>query len=145
MGSRIQPFVLVVTLAMCLVQAANPPIEGTWEGSRDGVKAATLTVRQTGGILGGSVIFYIIRDNGDGSQNGQALPEQPISAVEWDGRTLRFSVVRPDGVAIPFEMRVTGQGRAELRRRGSTDPDEIVPMLLRKSGTGRNPAPAAIP
>jgi len=144
MIAKIQPFVLVITLAMCLVHAANPPIEGTWEGTREGVKAATLTVRQTDGILGGSVIFYIIRDNGDGSRNGQALPAQPLTAVEWDGHTLRFSVERPDGAAIPFEMRITGEGRGELRRRGDSDPDEIVPMTRRTPARARNPEPGAI-
>ena len=105
---------------------------GTWEGERDGVKAASLTVTQTGGILGGSVIFYIIRDNGDGAHNGQALPAQPINAVEWDGRTLRFSVARKDGTSIPFDLRLTGAGHATLQRRGGIVTDESVRMILRK-------------
>ena len=130
--SRIQTFVLAIALALSLVKAAASPIEGTWEGSQKGEKAATITIIQKEGVLGGSAIFYIIRDNGDGSHNGQPLPAQPLSAVEWDGHTLTFTVKKPEGGAIPFKMRVTGDGRAELRRGGSGNADEIIPMLRKQ-------------
>lgn len=131
MLSRIQTFVLAVTLALCLVKAAASPIEGAWEGSRNGAKTAVVTITRTGGILGGSAIFYILRDNGEGSHNGEAMPALPLTGVQWDGRTLRFSVKPPGTGAVSFELRLTGAGRAELRR-SSADPDESVPMILRK-------------
>jgi len=89
-------------------------------------------VFQRDGFLTGSATFYILRDNGDGTRNGAALPAVALTAVEWDGTTLRFSVPQSDDAAVPFELRLTGQGRAELRRRNASDSDEIVPMFLRK-------------
>src|SRR5690348_16521782 len=94
---RTQTLVLVLTLALCLVRAAASPVEGTWEGSRENTKAATLTIVEKDGLLTGSAVFYIVRDNGDRTHNGQPLPAQRMTAVQWDGRTLRFSVERPDG------------------------------------------------
>jgi hypothetical protein len=129
---RLQTIVLVLTLALCLVRAAASPIEGVWEGSRNGVKAAQVTIVERDGLLTGSAVFYIIRDNGDGTQNGAPLPPEPLHAVQWDGRTLRFSITGPDGTPVPFDMRLIEAGRAELRRRGSSDPDESVQLLLRK-------------
>ena len=116
-------------LVLCLVKGAASPISGTWEGRRDGVRAATITVRETDGILGGSVVFYIIRDEGSGARNGAATPALPMVATQWDGRVLRFSVVTQDGRSIDFELRVTGAGQAELRRPAQHgEPELSVPM-----------------
>jgi hypothetical protein len=116
-------------LALCLVKGAASPIVGTWEGSKGDARAATITVRETGGILGGSVIFYIIVDQGSGLHNGDATPPLPMVGTEWDGRALRFSVANTEGELVAFELRVTGEGKAELKRPAQGgDPEMIVKM-----------------
>src|SRR5215475_7013475 len=112
MNRGIQTFVLVVTLALCLVKAAASPIEGTWEGKRGDVKAATITVLSQDGLLAGSAVFYIVHDNADGSHNGEALPSYRMTSVQWDGKVLRFVIKPDDGVSIPFTMLVTAPGKA---------------------------------
>jgi hypothetical protein len=98
-------------MALCLVKAAASPITGTWEGMKDGVKAATITVRENDGILGGSAVFYIIRDEGSGTHNGSAQPAIALQGTEWDGKVLRFSVNH-----VAFELRPESDSRGELRR-----------------------------
>jgi hypothetical protein len=117
-------------MALCLVKAAASPVAGTWEGMKDGVKAATIHVRETDGILGGSAIFYIILNEGSGTHNGAATPPLAMVGTQWDGHVLRFSVVPSDGRSIAFELRVTGEGKAELRRPAQGDmPEDKVPMV----------------
>ncbi len=117
-------------MALCLVKAAASPVAGTWEGVKDGVKAATVNVRETDGILGGSAIFYITRDEGSGTHNGAPMPPLAMVGTQWDGHVLRFSVVTADGRSIAFELRVTGEGKAELRRPPQGDmPEDKVPMV----------------
>jgi hypothetical protein len=129
---RTLPLCLLAGLmALCLVKAAASPVVGTWDGTKDGVKAATITVRETDGILGGTAIFYIIiREEGSGSHNGAATPPLAMVGTQWDGKVLRFSVTNDDGKSIAFEFRVTGEGKAELRRPAQNGEEEIkVPML----------------
>ena len=112
-------------MALCLVKAAASPITGTWEGMKNGVKAATITVRENDGILSGSVIFYITRDEGSGTNNGSAQPAMSMVGTQWDGKVLRFSVSQ-----VAFELRVTGEGQAELRRPAQNGmPEETVKMV----------------
>ena len=118
-------------MALCLVKAAASPVAGTWEGMKDGVKAATLKVRETDGILGGTVIFYIIRDEGSGTHNGSATPPMPLVGTQWDGNVLRFSVTNPAGKSVAFEFRVTGEGNGELKRPAQNGDPEIKVSMLR--------------
>jgi hypothetical protein len=111
-------------LALCLVKAAASPIVGTWEGSKDGVKAATIQVRDTDGILGGSATFYITRDEGSGTHNGAALPPLPLVGTQWDGHVLRFSVSSGEK-SIAFQLRLTGEGKAELVRLAQDGESEL--------------------
>ena len=84
-------FLIAATLTLSPAKAAAAPIEGTWEGVKYGLKAATLTVREKDGALSGTAVFYVIQTDGDGTHKGAALPAHPMSAVRWDGKTLRFS------------------------------------------------------
>jgi hypothetical protein len=49
--------------------------------------------------------------------------------TQWDGHVLRFSVSNPAGKSIAFELRITGEGKGELRRPGQDGEPEIkIPM-----------------
>lgn len=106
---------LAGALALCLVKAAASPVAGIWEGQEDGRKAVTLTVRETDGILGGNIIFYIVHDDGTGALDGSALPHQALVGTTWDGRTLRFSIELNDGATMAFELNTTAAGSGDLK------------------------------
>ncbi|MBS1859298.1 MAG: hypothetical protein JST11_28240 [Acidobacteria bacterium] len=130
MTRKLQPFVLAFALALCLVRAAAAPPAGIWDGTVNGAKAATVTIAEKDGVLRGSAVFYIIRDNGNGAHNGDPQPAQEMKSVEWDGQTLRFTVADSNGAPAGFVMRLTGEGTAELRAR-SGKPDVIAQMRRR--------------
>ena len=100
----------VCLVAVCAMWDAPPPVTGTWEGRQDGRKAITLTVEETDGFLGGSVVFYIMRDRGDGSMDGTPLPPEKMIGTNWDGKVLRFQTG-----AAEFEFRLTDADRGELK------------------------------
>jgi len=120
-----------MVVALFLAKAAASPIVGTWEGMNGGVKSATITVRETEGILGGSAIFYIVRDEGSGTHNGAPLPSMTMVGTQWDGKILRFSVNNDEGKTIAFELRLTGEGKAELRRPSQHDMPELKVRMQR--------------
>ena len=99
-------------LALCLVRATAPEIAGTWEGESGRLKAVSLTIAGAEGKVEGKALFYITRDDLDGTHVGAATEEALVGAT-WDGRTLRFSVADPP---VRFEMKVTGQDTAQLTR-----------------------------
>jgi hypothetical protein len=120
---------------VCAMPMASP-VEGTWEGEVSGLKAVTLTVRDAGGKIEGSAIFYVLRDEGEGKRIG-GKSEVPLLNATWDGRTLRFSVrppgVEPDDPNVQFEMIVRGQDTAELKRiEAGTVPAATISMLRQK-------------
>jgi hypothetical protein len=98
---------------------------------REGRQSRHTHDRGKDGILRGSVVFYILRDNGNGSHNGDALPSQEMKAVEWDGKKLRFTIADSNGAPAAFVMRLTGDGVAELQAQGGK-PDVIAQRRLRR-------------
>jgi hypothetical protein len=107
---------LALALSLCLIRAAASPVAGTWEAADEGHKAVTVNIRETDGILGGTVVFYIIRDNGNGEHNGDATKPLAMHGVAWDGRVLRFSIDPPGGASLSCALTLTGadQGRLEI-------------------------------
>jgi hypothetical protein len=102
--------VVVCLMAIALVRAASTPLAGVWEGSKDGRKAVAVTVREREGILGGTVVLYIVHDDHDGSLDGTPLDPETMKGTSWDGKMLRFEA----GVA-KFELRPVGGNKAELK------------------------------
>lgn len=100
----------VCLVAICLVKAASVPVVGTWEARQDGRKAITVSVKETEGIIGGTVVFYIIHDDAEGKLDGTAVEPEGMKGTTWDGNVLRFRA----GPAA-FEMRMTGADKAELK------------------------------
>jgi hypothetical protein len=123
-----QPKLHVCLLAglflLASAEAAGAPFTGVWEGSSDGRKAVTLRIAEDTAIHG-TAIFYITDDNGDGSHNGDALPPLPFEQPAREGANLRFTLPTTSG-RIVFVMKITGDGRAELRYRLNPGAPEIV-------------------
>ena len=78
------------------------------------MKAVTLKLEDADGKVGGTAVFYIIKDEGSGKHNGSASPPMPLVDTRWDGEKLRFGVVNQTGETILFEMKVAGEGSADL-------------------------------
>ena len=63
---RLTHLLLIATLVGGTAAAANSPIAGTWRGKAGDVPAVTLTVKDEGGKLRGTAVFYKILDDGSG-------------------------------------------------------------------------------
>jgi hypothetical protein len=107
---------LLGSAALFLLLGAASPAAGVWEGKVDGRKAVTLRLHETGGKLDGIAIFYIVRDNGDGGHDGEAVPAIRLLELKWDGGVLRFAVQNPAGQSVRFEMRFHGEKSGDLKR-----------------------------
>jgi hypothetical protein len=121
---RLMLFVCLTSMLMS--RAAAPPVKGTWEAVKDGRRAATVTVRETDGILGGMVVLYILRGNGDGALDGSASAPLAMNGTTWDGKVLRFTVNVQGAARTAFELTVTSADRGSLRA-GS----EVLPVTRR--------------
>ncbi len=106
-------WMLAALLACVSGRAATVPA-GAWEGSLEGRKAVSLEVKDAP-QLRGSIVFYILHDQGDGAHDGSPSPALPMQNLKWDGEILRFSVAAGDRL-VHFEMRGVGVGRAVLKR-----------------------------
>ena len=124
--------VATAVLALWLALGAPAPVEGIWEGRLHGVKAVTLTVRENGQTIEGSIVFYIVRDNGSGRHDGEATAALALAKVTWDGRILRFSVTPPEGESRQFEMKLTGERSAELKRVETITEPELTLAMARQ-------------
>jgi hypothetical protein len=122
-------FFLVLALACASVLAADVPV-GAWEGRIEGRKAVSLEISPTK-RLHGSIVFYILHDEGDGSRNGSAPPAVPLDDLSWDGAVLRFAV-SVDERSVRFEMRPSGGARAVLKRLADIDVPEAVVELTKQ-------------
>jgi hypothetical protein len=116
-------WMLAAMLASVSGRAASLPV-GAWEGAIEGRKAVSLEVRDAP-QLHGSIVFYILHDQADGSHNGSASPALPMEGLKWDGEALRFFVDPGDG-PVRFEMRAAGEGRAVLKRLAAGDAGEVT-------------------
>ena len=119
----------VVLLAACAM-ANGPSIAGTWEGRVNGVKAVTLKLSENDGRIAGQAVFYIIKSQSDGQPVDGTPAAFPISAVQWDGMLLRFSVVNSESEAVKFEMKPSGGDAASLSRLGN---DPVTIPLVRRN------------
>jgi len=132
MRTTLHVCLLAGAMAFCLAKAAASPVTGTWEGEDGGVKAVTLKIVDSGGKIRVDSVFYIVHDEGSGKHVG-AASEAPSAEGTWNGRQLKFTVVNTAGARIAFEMTVTGDGKAELRRLPSDGmPELVVPLFRRK-------------
>ena len=118
---------LATSLACVAAAAADSPIVGTWHGKLFGQPAVTLTLRDAGGNLSGSIVFYLLRNDGSGfkADANSARPPTELVNPKFDGKTLTFEVshrqAHPpstlnDTEPVKFEMELTGKDEAQLKR-----------------------------
>jgi hypothetical protein len=121
---------VALCIAASIAAAAEAPVIGRWEGERNGLKAVTITVRAGKGDLEGEAIFWVERD---GRIVGK--DERRLVDPRWDGKTLRFSAgptgLQRDATAVRFEMTMTGQNTALLKRLKTDGVEELTLRLSR--------------
>lgn len=94
--------------------ARQSSVVGVWLGRMDELPAVDLTIREDGGSLAGTVVFYRVIDEGDGPKvTGKA--ELALIDPRFDGSTLVFSFKRKDGVVLKAEMKLEGNDDAVLK------------------------------
>ena len=111
-------------------QGADKQIVGVWRCEMHGLPAVTLTVTDEGGSLTGAVLFYLHKmAQGQAETATPGVPE-PIFHPSFDGKRLTFEVshrrAHPpqslDDAPMRFEVRLNGDGRAELVSAMEDDP-----------------------
>ena len=83
---------LGVLVLSVVAAAADSPIVGTWTANVHDLPAVKMMVKQSGGKLSGSIIFYfLIKENGVWRQKGDAPPTEMMNP-RLDGDTFSFEV-----------------------------------------------------
>jgi hypothetical protein len=117
------------------------PIVGIWRCEMDGLPAVTLTVTDESGSLSGAVLFYLHRrDPGKPVTATPGVPE-PLFNPKFEGKSLKFQVshrrAHPPGslqdAPVSFELKLAGDGKAELMNESERDPTAPVFMFIRST------------
>ena len=117
---------MLATLLAPSALAADSPVAGTWRGKLYDLPAVVLTVKDDGGKLSGTILFYFLhRDSDQDPWQVDMMHSQPLPLIDpkFDGRTIFFQVSHkeahpPRTLNDPpssFQMRLTGKGEGELR------------------------------
>ena len=126
-------------------QVAAASVAGTWEGKTEGVPAITLTIKEDGDRLSGSVTFYRIEDDGSGPRVTGKQTRDLINP-KFDGKIFSYQVKGRNDETIDQQMEITGKDEAVIRMRrvinGNTD---YVPVKLTRSRAERSTAESQQP
>lgn len=106
--------------------AAKSPVVGTWRGKIHDLPAVVLIVKDDGGKLSGTILFYFQHRNTDHDPwQVDTTHSQPLPLIDpkFDGKTIFFQVSHkeahpPRTLNDPpssFQMRLTGKGEGELQ------------------------------
>jgi hypothetical protein len=112
-------------LAETCVAGTESPVAGTWQGRLHGLPAVTLSVKEDGQKLSGTVLFYLLRYNGH-SWTVDTKHSLTLSIIDpkLKGQILFFKVSHREAhpprtlsdPPVPFQLRLTGKNEAELER-----------------------------
>ena len=116
---------VAATLLAPSALAAESPVAGTWRGKFYDLPAVVLTVRNDGGKLSGTILFYLLHRNTEHDPwqvdltHSKALP---LLDPKFDGKTLFFQVSHKEAhpprtlndQPSSFQLRLGAKGEAEL-------------------------------
>jgi hypothetical protein len=116
-------------------KTAQQTFAGTWEGKFKGAVFCVLKLEAADKISGTlSPGKITVNDDGDITEAQPSDPsgkDLPILNPKIEGGNLSFDWKDSDDDALKFEMKITGEGEAELRLTGAND-HPIKPILLRR-------------
>jgi D-alanyl-D-alanine carboxypeptidase len=112
------------------------PVTGTWEGKMDGLPVLSITVKDEGGALSGTVTFYRIRDEGAGPKvDGKETT--PLVGPKLDGKVLSFQAKGRSGEMVGFKMELTvkNEARIILKRMINGESGDVPVQMTREQTT----------
>jgi biopolymer transport protein TolR len=146
-------------LVVCLLVLGMQPVAaapdaasfgGTWEGTMNNLPGIDLTIREAGGKIGGSVVFYFQkRADVNSPWHATADPALPLLNPRVSGKILTFEVesrvcdgCKELGPNRTFRMELFGANEARITRL-EEDGTEAGPQvkLVRSSQSSAQPAP----
>lgn len=118
--------------------ADNSKLLGTWKGKMYGVPAVTLILKDDGGRLSGSVLFFLIRHNDGKPPRSSPGTFEPLIDPQFDGKVLLFTVSHrhahpPETLNDPpvsFRFELINDTKAVLTREG--DEEDSSAELLKQ-------------
>ena len=102
---------------------------GTWKGKMYGVPAVTLTMKEEGGKLSGSILFFLIRHNDGQPPRSSPGTVEPLIDPQFDGKVLLFKVSHRNAhpprtlndPPVSFRFELIDSRRAILVREGGEE------------------------
>ena len=113
MKRLIQILVIVGQVAGVAVPAGSP-IDGTWQGKMNNLPVVTLSVKDDGGKLSGTITFYKVIDDGSGPT---VAGKDTLDLVnpKLEGKTFTFEVKTPSGEMRKMVFQITGENEGSLK------------------------------
>jgi hypothetical protein len=106
--------IAIITGAAGLAQS---PLAGAWKATHNGLPVVDLTIRNDGGKLSGTAVFYlIVRNPDDAAAHVGGKMSAPMVNLQGDANTLTFDVHRKDGSVASFRVELRPNGDAKLFR-----------------------------
>src|SRR5262245_30339293 len=127
-------------------QSSAASIAGIWEGKTDGVPAITLTIKEVGNKLTGSVTFYRIEDDGNGpAVTGKDTRE--LIDPKFEGKIFSYQIKGRNDELVSLQMEVTAkdEGLMKMRRMINGNVDYVPVKVTRSQEKREGPAPKQPP
>jgi hypothetical protein len=139
--------ILVLSLGLTISAAAQsrqqkpetetPPISqssiiGTWKGEINQQPAVEVLLRNDGGKLAGTAVFYPIRGVGEEPPAGEKT-EVSLIEPQFNGRALSFKIKRPDGATAKIEMKFVSETEAVMKPVDDPDVPEDMVIKMKKA------------
>jgi hypothetical protein len=123
---RVLSRLLLVTIVMrTSAIGADSLVVGTWRGKLHNLPAVVLIVKDEGGKVSGTILFYFLHRNTEHEPWQVDIKHSmllPLIDPKFDGKTISFWVSHKEAhpprtlndLPSSFVMRLTGKGEAEL-------------------------------
>lgn len=113
---------MLIAIASGVAALAQSPLAGTWKSTQNGLPVVDLTIRNDGGKVSGTTLFYLLMHDADasGSHVGGEM-SAPMENIKTTGNTLTFDVHRKDGSVVSFRVELRPDGHAKLFRIGDDE------------------------
>ena len=115
---------LVCSLSLNAVAAEKPPFAGTWEATINDLPGVKIKIEESGGRLGGTVVFFFHRRGDDGKWHVEGDNRGgPMLVPRLQGKVLTFEVTHHKthgsselGPNVKFRLELMGANEARLRQ-----------------------------
>lgn len=112
---RLVTVTMLIAMATGLAALAQSPLAGAWKGTQNGLPLVDLTVRNDGGKLNGTTLFYLLmRNANESAAHVGGKMSAPMENIQGSGNALTFDVHRKDGSVASFRLELRPNGHARL-------------------------------